>query len=433
VLVQDREDRQYPVYFVSRLLHGAEKQYPTLEKAALAVVTSARKLRHYFQSFSIQIKTDLPVKQILKRPDMTGRLVKWAIELAEYDINYEPRGPIKAQALVDFLAELTLPTPLNSDQAPINSTPPEWILSVDGASNQKGSGAEVVLEGPGGILIEQSLRFSFKASNNQAEYEALIAGMLLAKEIGAKKLSARSDSLLVTGQFNGEFSAKDPQLAKYLEYVKLLVKTFRVFRLDHVPRQDNSRADLLSKLASFTKPGQHRSVIKETLTLPRVDSSSEIRIMSLNRISQSESWINPIRSYIADGTLPDNAEEAQRVKRSSSHYTLVDGHLFRLGFSRPILTCVENAEARRIMSELHEGICDSHIGGRALLLRILRAGYFWPTMRKDCIEHVKHCDPCQRQSNVHRAPPEILHSIHAPWPFHTWGINILGPFPLAKR
>jgi len=235
VLVQDREDRQYPVYFVSRLLHGAEKQYPTLEKAALAVVTSARKLRHYFQSFSIQIKTDLPVKQILKRPDMMGRLVKWAIELAEYDINYEPQGPIKAQALVDFLAELTLPTPLNSDQAPINSTPPEWILSVDGASNQKGSGAGVVLEGPGGILIEQSLRFSFKASNNQAEYEALIAGMLLAKEIRAKKLSARSDSLLVTGQFNGEFSAKDPQLAKYLEYVKLLAKTFRVFRLDHVP------------------------------------------------------------------------------------------------------------------------------------------------------------------------------------------------------
>ncbi|XP_027916049.1 uncharacterized protein LOC114175492 [Vigna unguiculata] len=167
VLVQDREDKQYPVYFVSRFLHGAEKRYPTLEKAALAVITSARKLRHYFQSFSIQVKTDLPVKQILKRPDMTGRLVKWAIELAEYDITYEPRGPINAQALVDFLAELTLPTPSDPDKVPTSSAPPEWILSVDGASNQKGSGAGVVLEGPGGVLIEQSLRFSFKASNNQ--------------------------------------------------------------------------------------------------------------------------------------------------------------------------------------------------------------------------------------------------------------------------
>jgi len=142
VLVQDREDKQCPVYFVSRLLHGAEKRYPTLEKVALAIVISARKLRHYFQSFSIQIKIDLPVKQILKRPDMTGRLVKWVIELVKYDITYELRGPIKAQALVDFLAELTLPTPSNSDEVPINSTSSEWILSVDDASNQKGSGLE---------------------------------------------------------------------------------------------------------------------------------------------------------------------------------------------------------------------------------------------------------------------------------------------------
>jgi len=156
--------------------------------------------------------------------------------------------------------------------------------------------------------------------------------MLLAKEIGAKRLSARSDSLLVTGQFNREFSTKDPQLAKYLDYVKLLAKAFETFRLDHVPRQDNSIADLLSKLASFTKLGQHRSVIKETLTSPRVDSSSEIRVMSLDRASQSESWINPIRSYTADGTLLVNSNEAQRVKRSSSRYTLVDGHLFRFGF-----------------------------------------------------------------------------------------------------
>jgi len=68
--------------------------------------------------------------------------------------------------------------------------------------------------------------------------------MLLAKEIGANKLAARSDSLLVTGQFNGEFFAKDPQLAKYLDYVRLLAKAFETFHLTHVPRQDNSRADL---------------------------------------------------------------------------------------------------------------------------------------------------------------------------------------------
>jgi len=136
------------------LLHGAERGYPTLEKAALAVVISARKLRPYFKSFSVQVRTDLPVKQILKRPDMTGRLVKWAIELTEYDVSYESRGPIQAQVLSDFVAELTLPAPNGSDLTDQNNEVSEWILSVDGASNQKGSGAGVVLEGPGGILVE---------------------------------------------------------------------------------------------------------------------------------------------------------------------------------------------------------------------------------------------------------------------------------------
>lgn len=170
VLVQEREDKQWPMYFVSRLLHGAERRYPILEKATLAVVIFARKLRPYFQSFSIQVKIDLPVKQVLKRPNMTGRLIKWAIKLAEYDITYESRGPIKAQTLVDFLTELTLPAPSSSNAALIDSNKfsSEWILSVDGASNQRESGTGVVLEGPGGVLIEQSLRFIFKASNNQA-------------------------------------------------------------------------------------------------------------------------------------------------------------------------------------------------------------------------------------------------------------------------
>jgi len=74
-----------------------------------------------------------------------------------------------------------------------------WVLSVDKSSNQQGSGAGVILEGPNGLPIEQALRFSFKASNNQAEYEALVAGMLLAKEMGARSLLVKSDSLLVTG------------------------------------------------------------------------------------------------------------------------------------------------------------------------------------------------------------------------------------------
>jgi len=95
------------------------------------------------------------------------------------------------------------------------------------------------LEGPNGLLIKQALRFAFKASNNQAEYETLNAGMLLAKEMGGKRLLAKSDSLLVTSQVTGKYQAKDPQMASYLEYVQVLKESFEVFELVHVPREQN--------------------------------------------------------------------------------------------------------------------------------------------------------------------------------------------------
>jgi len=193
------------VYFVSKVLHGAEVRYPTIEKAALAVVVSARHLRHYFQNHSVKVMTDLPIRYILQKPDILGRLVKWAIELSEYGIQYESRGLIKVQFLADFVVELSEP-PV-ADQSVREIT---WILSVHGASNLRGSGADIVLEGPEGVLIEQSLRFAFKASNNQAEYEALIAGMLLAKEMGITRLLVKSDFALVAGQVTGEFQARDP-------------------------------------------------------------------------------------------------------------------------------------------------------------------------------------------------------------------------------
>jgi len=99
---------------------------------------------------------------------------------------------------------------LTSDGSQPNPNGSQWVLSVDGSFNQHGSGDRVILEGPNGLLIEQTLKFAFKASNNQAEYEALIAGMLLAKELGAQSLLVKSDSLLVTGKVIGEYQAKDP-------------------------------------------------------------------------------------------------------------------------------------------------------------------------------------------------------------------------------
>ncbi|RDX73535.1 Retrovirus-related Pol polyprotein, partial [Mucuna pruriens] len=343
VLVQEREGEQRPVYFVSKVLQGPETRYPKIDKAALPLVTASRRLRPYFQNFGIIVRTNLPIRQVLGKPDLAGQMVAWSIQLSEFDIVFESRGHVKAQAIADFLVELA-PEGRREEEG-------EWYLSVDGSSNHIGSGAGIILEGPTGVLIEQSLHFEFKASNNQAEYEALLVGMKLAQELGTKKLMAKSDSKLVTRQINGEYQAKDPQLAKYRDRAAAMASSFDSFILLHVPRDQNERADLLEKLAN-------------------------------------------------------NPGEALKITKEAAKYTLPGQHLYRRGFSFPLLRCLEDEELAYVIKEVHEGVCDTHIGGRALASKIARAGYYWPTLRRDCLEYVKKCNKCQKFAEGHKAPPE---------------------------
>jgi len=429
VLVQEQDQVQRPIYFVSKALQGPKSRYQSLEKAVLAVVFSARRIRHYFHSFTVVVMTDLPIQKVLQKPDVAGRMVRWAVELSEFDIQYEPRGSIKGQVYADFVVELS---PGGAPQeAELGS---QWMLSVDGSSNQQGSGAGIVLEGPNGVLIEQALRFTFKASNNQAEYEALIAGMLLAKEMGAQSLLAKSDSQLVTGQVTGEYQAKDPQMAAYLRYVEVLKGAFAAFELVHVPREQNARADLLAKLASSGKGGRQRTVIQETLKMPRnfvADNMVDVLHISMARgkprshrsliqdttrtpristyaaspegekcgqvcaLEECDTWMTPYMRYIAEGILPAEPGEGKRIKKNSARYTLVDGVLFRHGFMHPILTCVSGDECTMIMSELHEGICESHMVGRSLASKVIRAGFYYPSVRVDCLRYAQRCKQCK--------------------------------------
>jgi hypothetical protein len=102
-----REDKgiQKPVYFTSRALRGAEERYPRIEKLAFALIVSARKLRPYFQAHAIRVLTEYPLKRVLQKPDLSGRLVNWAVELGQFDIEFHPRTAIKGQALADFFLE----------------------------------------------------------------------------------------------------------------------------------------------------------------------------------------------------------------------------------------------------------------------------------------------------------------------------------------
>ncbi|GAU50470.1 hypothetical protein TSUD_137230 [Trifolium subterraneum] len=350
--------------------------------------------------------------------DSFSRMVAWAIELSEHDISFVPRGNIKSQVLADFILESSSP--------PEETTEQPWTLSVDGASNLRGSGAGVVLEGPDGVMIEQSLRFAFKTRNNQAEYEALIPGMRLAKEMGVASLEAKSDSQLVTSQVSGDFQAKDPQLIKYLEQVKRLSKNFATFDLVYVPREQNARADLLSKLASTKKPENNRTMIQETISKPSTGDQETFVIV------EREDWRNSIILYLQHGEELEGKEEA-KLKKMAAYYTIIEDRLYKRGFSFPMLLCVGEAEYRHIIDEIHSSSCGSHIGTRSLAGKVTRAGFFLPTLLRDANSCVRSCDKCQRHADLHHAPGEPLKSVMSPWPFYMWGVDILGPFTTSQN
>ncbi|XP_061371478.1 uncharacterized protein LOC133314058 [Gastrolobium bilobum] len=195
--------------------------------------------------------------------------MSWAIELSEYQINYEPRTAIKAQALTDFIAEMTHSCTADSQ---IAETPrlAVWKLYVDGSTNAKGSGAGMIIENSNGVAVEHFLSFNFSTTNNQVEYEAMIAGLLQAKDLGAQHLKVFSDSQLVTFQISGEYQAKGPLMCKYLEKVKEIMLTFEAVEVEHIRRSENTRADILAKLASTKSPGNNHSVIQHNLPNPGI-------------------------------------------------------------------------------------------------------------------------------------------------------------------
>ena len=112
---------------------------------------------------------------------------------------------------------------------------------------------------------------------------------------------------------------------------------------------------------------------------------------------------------------------------------LIRDVLYKRGFSQPYLRCLNHDEADYIMREVHEVICGNHLGARSLVHKLIRAGYYWPTMLKDAQAYVKACYKCQRFSNLIRQPSEALTPMTAPWPFAQWGLDIIGPFPTALR
>jgi hypothetical protein len=140
---------QRPVYFVSEVLSESKARYQLVQKLLYAVLITSRKLRHYFQEYSISVITDYPLGDILRNQDATRRISKWAVELGALNIDFKPRIAIKSQALVNFMAEWRenqLPTP--------TERPEHWVMYFDGSLKLEGAGAGVLLISPTGEQLK---------------------------------------------------------------------------------------------------------------------------------------------------------------------------------------------------------------------------------------------------------------------------------------
>uniref|UniRef100_A0A2N9ER72 RNA-directed DNA polymerase n=1 Tax=Fagus sylvatica TaxID=28930 RepID=A0A2N9ER72_FAGSY len=381
-LIREDGGTQLLVYYTSKAFQGAEERYPAMEKLALALVIAARKLRPYFQSHKIIVLTNHPLRKAMNKPDAVGRLIQWAVELSEFDIEYHPRQAIKAQALADFIAEFTVTEDEPSEEKPDE----EWEIEIDGSSVKGAGGVGIVFKTPEGHLLKHSTRLQYPTTNNEAEYEALLTGLRIAKELGANRLKIRSDSQLIVGQVN--------------------------------------EADALAKLASSDEATDQYIEVQH--------SPSHLE-EELSPINVSNSWMTPIVNYLEDETLPSDPVEARKLKVRSTRFILIQGVLYKRGFSLPYLRCLDKAEANYVMREVHEGICGNHSGARSLAHKLVRAGYYWPTLQKDAVSYVRACDKCQRFGNLIHSPPETLTPMTAPWPFAQWGLDIMGPLPVGRR
>uniref|UniRef100_A0A2N9F8L8 Uncharacterized protein n=1 Tax=Fagus sylvatica TaxID=28930 RepID=A0A2N9F8L8_FAGSY len=390
VLIRIKDTVQCPVYYASKTMTEAETRYPPLEKVGLALITAADKLPQYFQAHTVYLVTQYPVQAMFNKADFTGRIWKWGAKISALGVKYLPRTAIKGQVLADFVAEFAPTSEQNNlgESTPREDSPEHtgwWKVYVDGASNAKGSGTGVVIITPDETVIEQSIRLNFKTSNNEAEYEAVLAGLKSAKTLEARRLIVYCDSLLVASQINGEYMARDERMSAYLLKVQTAMTDFETVRVEQIGRNLNNHADALATLASVLSADFKRFIPIETLTTPSIDQPANF----INTITVGPCWMDPYVTYLKEGVLPEQKKEAEIHQKESREVLVVEG------------------------------------------LEALQTGYWWPYMQKDAVDYVRKCDKCQRFSHSVHQPAGELQPLVSPWPFAQWGMDLVGPLPKA--
>ncbi|KAG8482790.1 hypothetical protein CXB51_024036 [Gossypium anomalum] len=431
--------KEKAIYYLSKKFTEYEAKYSSIEKFCCALVWVARRLRQYTLYHTTWLISKLdPIKYMMESPALSGRMARWQILLSEYDIAYVSQMSIKGSAITDFLATQTTEEyePLRFDfpdedlmciieMEPESSKEKSWKMCFDGASNALGHGIGAILVSPEGNHYPFTARLNFFCTNNIAEYEACIMGLRAAIDRDIKILEVYGDSALVIYQIRGEWEVRDPKLIKYSNLVAELIKEFKEITFHYFSREENQLADALATLASMFKASKEAEVMPLKMSIYEVPA----HCCSIEKEVDGHPWFHDILECIKNQKYPEQANENDKrtIQRMAAGFVLDGDILYKKGKDQMLLICVDDVEARKILEEVHEGICGTHANGFNIARKIMRLGYYWLTMESDCINFARKCHKCQIYGDKIHVAPSPLHVMTSPWPFSMWGMDVIGP------
>jgi ribonuclease HI/transposase InsO family protein len=346
-------------------------------------------------------------------------------------------------------------------QLPTASIQPKlWTMYFDGSLMKTGAGAGLLFISPLGKHLRYMMRLHFPASNNVAEYEALVNGLRIAIELGVRRLDARGDSQLVIDQVMKNSHCRDRKMEAYCDEVRRLEDKFYGLELNHIARRYNETADELAKIASgqttvppdvFTrdihqpsaktddtpKPGEASAHPEEASAQPKVSSVAEGEALRVegeqNGVTPNRNWQTPYLQYLHQGELPLDKAEARRLARRAKSFVLLgdEKELYHRSPSGILQRCISNAEGQELLQVIHSRACGHHAAPRALVGNAFRQGFYWPTAVADATRIVRSCQGCQFYARQTHLPAQALQTIPITWSFAVWGLDLVGPLQKA--